>query len=134
MENLKVKDLKALAKEKGIKGYYRLRKAELIEVLTPVGDLVDLGENTKNDQPIPEIDISIPTPSRITQIKNLVVEPVKSVMNPNLFKNAVYELIEALTKPIKPKETVKEITNDKSEPIFVIREIESDLSVPFDGG
>ena len=132
MENLKVKDLKALAKEKGIKGYYRLRKAELIEVLTPVGDLVDLGENTKNDQPIPEIDISIPTPSRITQIKNFVVEPAKSVMNPNLFKNAVYELIEALTKPIKPKETVKEITNDKSEPIFVIREIESDLSVPFE--
>ena len=54
MENFKVKDLKALAKERGIKGYYRLRKAELIHILsqqalTPVGDLVDLGENTKND-------------------------------------------------------------------------------------
>ena len=59
MENLKVKDLKALAKEKGIKGYYRLRKAELIEVLTPVGDLVDLRDNTANDQPIPEIDMPI---------------------------------------------------------------------------
>ena len=38
MENLKVKELKALAKERGIKGYYRMRKAELIQALTPVGD------------------------------------------------------------------------------------------------
>ena len=38
MENLKVKELKDLAKERGIKGYYRMRKAELIEALTPVGD------------------------------------------------------------------------------------------------
>ena len=33
MENFKVKDLKALAKAKGIKGYYRMRKAELIKVI-----------------------------------------------------------------------------------------------------
>ena len=53
MENLKVKDLKSLAKDKSIKGYYRLRKAELIEVLTPVGDL-PLPQKIM-DQPIPEI-------------------------------------------------------------------------------
>ena len=116
MENLKVKDLKALAKEKGIKGYYRMRKAELINALNQVSDLVDLREGTTNDKSIPEIDISIPTPSRITQIKNLVAAPVKSVI-PYLVKNSLYELIEDLTKPIKPKETVKEITNDKSETI-----------------
>jgi len=33
MMNQSVKELKALAKERGIKGYYELRKAELIEVL-----------------------------------------------------------------------------------------------------
>ena len=38
MENIKVKDLKALAKERGIKGYYKMRKAELIQALTPVSD------------------------------------------------------------------------------------------------
>ena len=30
---MNVKELKALAKERGIKRYYRLRKAELIEIL-----------------------------------------------------------------------------------------------------
>ena len=35
MENLKVKELKVLAKERGIKGYYRMRKAELIEASSP---------------------------------------------------------------------------------------------------
>ena len=59
MENLKVKDLKALAKERGIKGYYRMRKAELIQALTPVGDPSQL-QNIM-DQPIPEIDILILT-------------------------------------------------------------------------
>ena len=39
MENLKVKDLKALAKERRVKGYYKMRKAELIQALTPVSDL-----------------------------------------------------------------------------------------------
>lgn len=32
--SMKVAELKAAAKEKGIKGYYRLRKSELIDALT----------------------------------------------------------------------------------------------------
>ena len=40
MENLKVKDLKALAKERGIKGYYKLRKAELIKLIEEL-DLIE---------------------------------------------------------------------------------------------
>ena len=86
MENLKVKDLKALARKKGIKGYYRMRKAELIQVLTPVGD----PSQPIIDQPIPEINIPILTPSKpanpskVSQLKNLAskaAKPVKREIN-----------------------------------------------------
>ena len=111
MENLKVKDLKALARKKGIKGYYRMRKAELIQVLTPVGDPSEI-YYTANDQSIPEVDILIFTPSK---------KPINAPQKPVKVSYSE-ELISAL----------KENTNDKSEPIFVIREIESDQSVPFE--
>ena len=95
MENFKVKDLKALAKEKGIKGYYRLRKAELIQALNQVNDLSTGAEDPsipRNiiDQPIPEIDIPIPKPSqpenlsKVSQLKNLAskaAKPVKREIN-----------------------------------------------------
>ena len=109
MENLKVKDLKALAKEKGIKGYYRMRKAVLIEVLSTVNDSSEIYE-TANDQSIPEVNIPIPAPSRVTQIKNLVAAPVKSVINrftgwllnyiPEPIKNAVNERVENLKERV----------------------------------
>ena len=115
MENFKVKDLKALAKERGIKGYYKLRKAELIQALTPVGDPSQ--HQNIMDQPIPEIDIPILEPSKpantykVSQLKNLAsnaAKPVKREIN----KFADW-IISKVSEPIK--KTVNERVNSLKE-------------------
>ena len=110
MENKSVKELKALAKEQSVKGYYKMRKAELIKALND-GDL--LTSSNVNNQPISEVNIPIPGPSRISQLKNLasnVAAPVKSVINrftgwllayiPEPIKNAVNERVENLKERV----------------------------------
>ena len=109
--------MKALAKEKGIKGYYRLRKAELIKALTPVND----PSQPQNiiDQPIPEIDIPILKPSKptnlskVSQLKNLAskaAKPVKSEIN-----KFADRLLSQVPEPIK--KTVNERVNSLKEKV-----------------
>ena len=132
MEDLNIKQLKALAREQSIKGYYKMRKAELIKALSPEEDLIDLGKDAGNirqptsnkpsnviDQPIPEINIPIlrPTnPSKVSQLKNLAskaAKPVKREINkfadwiisqvPEPIKKTVNKRVDSL------KETVNRI-------------------------
>ena len=62
MENKTVKELKSLAKDRGIPRYYRMRKAELIEALgnTPQSP-ISVSNTSSNilDEPIPEINVPI---------------------------------------------------------------------------
>ena len=72
MENHTVMQLKAIAKERDARGYYRLRKVELIHAL----EAARLIEQKSNifDEPIPKYPTSVlqPTPwrpSNVTTIK-----------------------------------------------------------------
>ena len=130
MENLKVKELKALAKERGIKGYYKLRKAELIQALTPVGD-PSQPQNIM-DQPIPEIDIPILEPSKpantskVSQLKNLAskaAKPVKREIN----KFAEW-IISKVPEPIK--KTVNERVDSLKERVNLIFKRYDNLLTP----
>ena len=85
MEKQSVKQLKALAREKGIKGYYRMRKAELIEALEEESEIF----YSANDQFIPEVDIPIPAPSRVTQMRNLASDSLTLAAEAN-FDTAEY--------------------------------------------
>ena len=88
IRDMNVKELKALAKERGIKRYYWLRKAQLIESLetetppteapeTEIMDateteIMDAPETEIMDEPVPEI-MDEPVP----EIKKTVLSPTK---------------------------------------------------------
>ena len=136
MEKQTVKELKALAKERGIKGYYRMCKAGLIDVLEEESEIF----YSANEQTVPEVDIPIPAPSRVTQMRNIasnVVAPVKSVINrftgwllnyiPEPIKNVVNERVENL------KERVNSIfrrQEEVSKPIEDVNSPEEDNLTP----
>ena len=61
-----VKDLKKLAKERGLRGYSKLRKAELLSLLGLIP-----APKRKFSEPTPKpIPKPIPTPKNIMNIKN----------------------------------------------------------------
>ena len=78
MENHTVMQLKDIAKERGIRGYYELRKTELIRVL----EARRLVEQNRNifDKPIPNDPTLVlqPTPWRPSNITTKVKQNIKN--------------------------------------------------------
>ena len=97
IQDMNVKELKALAKERGIKRYYWLRKAELIESLgtetpptdapatimdepatimdEPATEIMDAPATEIMDEPVPEINKSVLSPTKtenISRVSSLV--------------------------------------------------------------
>ena len=126
-QNMNVKELKALAKERGIKRYYRLRKAELIESLdiqTPPTD----APATIMDEPVPEINKSVLSPTKmenISRVSSLVglAKKQADLVNKAIKKFADW-LINYIPEPIrrtvntgveKLKKEIKEILENKKK-------------------
>ena len=78
MKNHTVVQLKAIAKERGIRGYYKLRKAELIHAL----EATRLVEQKSNifDEPIPNDPTPVlqPTPWRPSNVSKKVKQNIKN--------------------------------------------------------
>ena len=126
-QNMNVKELKALAKERGIKRYYRLRKAELIESLdteTPPTD----APTTIMDEPVPEIKKPVLSPTKmenISRVSSLVglAKKQADLVNKAIKKFADW-LINYIPEPIrrtvntgveKLKKEIKEILENKKK-------------------
>ena len=119
MENLSVKQLKVLAKNKGITQYYKLRIAELIEALAPQNQ-TPLNNTNILDEPITEINIPIMKPTqpirncRITLLKDLASKAADSVNNKiNEFSDWVLSYVpEPIQKTVNERvENLKEKIN-----------------------
>ena len=86
MDNHTVVQLKAIAKERGIRCYYKLRKAELIRTL----EAARLVEQTSNifDESIPNDPTPVlqPTPWRPSNITTKVKQNIKKIITKGMQK------------------------------------------------
>ena len=81
IRDMNVKELKALAKERGIKRYYWLRKAQLIESLETETPPTEAPETEIMDEPVPEI-MDEPVPEIMEAPETEIMEaPVPEIMD-----------------------------------------------------
>ena len=111
MNTQTVKELRALAKERGLKGYYKLRKAELVGLLddtpTPM-DVFEKQEMMKN---------RLVVQSKLNEWYNWLVSSVpKSIKEPasNTFSRARSGILE-LYNNTKKKLGLKEVVEEQAE-------------------
>ena len=134
-QNMNVKELKALAKERGIKRYYRLRKAELIESLdteTPPTDapttIMEKPATEIMDEPVPEIKKPVLSPTKMENISKVSSLVGLAKKQADLVNKAIKKfadcLIDYIPEPIrrtvntgveKLKKEIKEIFENKKK-------------------
>ena len=124
---MNVKELKALAKERGIKGYYRLRKAELIRTLGIQAPPTN-APTAIMDEPVPEINKPVLSPtnmenrSRVSSLAGLAKKQVDSVNKAiNKFADWIINLVpEPIRRTVNTgvenlKKKIKEIFENKKK-------------------
>ena len=135
IQDMNVKELKALAKERGIKRYYWLRKAELIESLgteTPPTDapatIMGAPATEIMDEPVPEIKKPVLSPTKMENISRVSSLVGLAKKQADLVKKAINKfaewLINYIPEPIrrtvntrveKLKKEIKEILENKKK-------------------
>ena len=120
MENQTVVQLKAVAKERGIRGYYKLRMAELIRVL----EATRFVEQKSNifDEPIPNDPTPVlqPTPWRPSNITTKVKQNITNFFAKSMQKIKDFDEWLLSYIPPKPKvvDKVLECFNNKIKTIY----------------
>ena len=141
---MNVKELKALAKERGIKRYYWLRKAQLIESLetetpptdapeteimdAPETEIMDAPETEIMDEPVPEIKKPVLSPTKMENISRVSSLVGLAKKQADLVQKAINKfadwLINYIPEPIrrtvntrveKLKKEIKEILENKKK-------------------
>ena len=83
METLTVKQLREIAKQRGLKGYYKLRKGQLIDILDTDLPLRKTRESHVLDSPVPDIKVPVLQPTAYvpqkTQEPHLLDSPVPNI-------------------------------------------------------
>ena len=136
IRDMNVKELKALAKERGIKRYYWLRKAQLIESLetetpptdAPETEIMDAPATEIMDEPVPEIKKPVLSPNKMENISRVSSLVGLAKKQADLVKKAINKfadwLINYIPEPIrrtvntrveKLKKEIKEILENKKK-------------------
>ena len=72
-----IKELRSLAKERGVKGYSQLRKSELIDLIESKGSRSD---RSLLDNPVPDINVPVLVPTIVPRMIKTVASKVKDIV------------------------------------------------------
>ena len=72
-----IKELRSLAKERGVKGYSQLRKSELIDLIESMGSRSD---RSLLDDPVPDINVPVLVPTIVPRMIKTVASKVKDIV------------------------------------------------------